>query len=471
MYKRQALRAALAVFNARAGGDDAKKYEDTIRERTSEKLRVWIENNHARSRAACGEKLAALHEGSLAKRSGKDAASGAYTDVASIRFDVKTLATQYLVGAPGPARDAALAEYLQGPAADTYVWLFSRSEDEHEAKLGEMEQGLADATQKLAAVEAREKVYTDSIEAQQKEMVTLSTQKMQLEAEKQAQETRLTSMLEEMQRSNKRQDDLRGELDDAKEALASEQTWQMQLQTRLEDLDASHATKEAKVTELHRILEDSQSQLRDHAAKIEASAEREREVQSKLDEAHRSTKDAQAKHASALERHAELEQAHAATKREKEQLSAELSAKHEAHEGLQAELHGARRQHKDVEAQLADAAGAHGETKEALKAQLAREEELLSKLESEAAAAEAALKTTRDQVATLERELDSEKAAHSETLSVHAELQQTHLELQKLHTSLQNDHKTLQSKTAQKIQYLKTQARAPPPPTLSLIHI
>ena len=46
--------------------------------------------------------------------------------------------------------------------------------------LPSVSQGLADATQKLAAVEAREKVYTDSIEAQQKEMVTLSTQKMQV---------------------------------------------------------------------------------------------------------------------------------------------------------------------------------------------------------------------------------------------------------------------------------------------------
>lgn len=33
-----------------------------------------------------------------------------YTDVASIRFDVKTLATQYLAAAPGPARDAMLTE-------------------------------------------------------------------------------------------------------------------------------------------------------------------------------------------------------------------------------------------------------------------------------------------------------------------------------------------------------------------------
>ena len=47
-------------------------------------------------------------------------------------------------------------------------------------------QGLADATQKLAAVEAREKVYTDSIEAQQKEMVTLSTQKMQVRSTRRA---------------------------------------------------------------------------------------------------------------------------------------------------------------------------------------------------------------------------------------------------------------------------------------------
>ena len=37
-------------------------------------------------------------------------------------------------GAPGPARDASLAEYLQGPAADTYVWLFSRSEEVPEPK-------------------------------------------------------------------------------------------------------------------------------------------------------------------------------------------------------------------------------------------------------------------------------------------------------------------------------------------------
>ena len=54
----------------------------------------------------------------------------------------------------------------------------------------------------------------------------------QLEAEKAAQEGRLSSMLEEMQRGNKRTDDLRGELDDVKEALQSEQTWQVQLQSR-----------------------------------------------------------------------------------------------------------------------------------------------------------------------------------------------------------------------------------------------
>ena len=79
----------------------------------------------------------------------------------------------------GDGDDDDGGRYLQGPAADSYVWLFSRLEDEHESKTAEMEATLANATQKLAAVEAREKVYTDSIEAQQKEMVTLSTSKMQ----------------------------------------------------------------------------------------------------------------------------------------------------------------------------------------------------------------------------------------------------------------------------------------------------
>ena len=171
----------------------------------------------------------------------------------------------------------------------------------------------------------------------------------QLEAEKAAQEGRLSSMLEEMQRGNKRTDDLRGELDDVKEALQSEQTWQVQLQSRcvlpvhtltlisntdlyrappvagrttldlyraagpslvvvvsphslvvspsslssvgvarvstrwsdarsanhtarhprskrLEELDASHASKDARVSELHKLLEDHQSQVRRCAA-------------------------------------------------------------------------------------------------------------------------------------------------------------------------------------------------------------
>ena len=63
------------------------------------------------------------------------------------RWGARTLSSsaQYLAAAPGPARDAMLVEYLQGPAADTYVWLFSRIEDQHENKLGEMEQVRARA--------------------------------------------------------------------------------------------------------------------------------------------------------------------------------------------------------------------------------------------------------------------------------------------------------------------------------------
>ena len=87
-----ALRSAMILFNARAGGDDAKKYEDMIREQTTERLRKWIEVNQSRSRALCGEKLAGLHASSIMTRSGNDAS--AYTDIASIRFDIKTLATQ-----------------------------------------------------------------------------------------------------------------------------------------------------------------------------------------------------------------------------------------------------------------------------------------------------------------------------------------------------------------------------------------
>ena len=92
----------------------------------------------------------------------------------------------------------------------------------------------SEAAGELAKVEAREKVIQDTLEQQQRELIAVSTAKMQVEAQVKATEARVTSLLTELQRSNRKKEELEQDLEDTKDALEAEQTWQAQLHSRLE---------------------------------------------------------------------------------------------------------------------------------------------------------------------------------------------------------------------------------------------
>ena len=117
------------------------------------------------------------------------------------------------------ARDGVLAAYALGDAMDATTWLFERVDDAHEAKLQAVESQLSEAAGELAKVEAREKVIQDTLEQQQRELIAVSTAKMQVEAQVKATEARVTSLLTELQRSNRKKEELEQDLEDTKDAL------------------------------------------------------------------------------------------------------------------------------------------------------------------------------------------------------------------------------------------------------------
>ncbi|KAH8055083.1 GTPase [Aureococcus anophagefferens] len=418
------------------GRRPGRGYQEEMEDEILVRFGALAEANEARSKAFCEAKLAELHGSIVApKMDGNGDQALLYSDVASLKFDVATVASKYGAQASGPARDGVLAAYALGDAMDATTWLFERVDDAHEAKLQAVESQLSEAAGELAKVEAREKVIQDTLEQQQRELIAVSTAKMQVEAQVKATEARVTSLLTELQRSNRKKEELEQDLEDTKDALEAEQTWQAQLHSRLEDMETKSSHKESKLDELGKLLETHQE---DAASKGEA-----------LEEQRQREKDLSAQIGAWETKHAAIAKAHESAKDE----AAKLARDHEL-------LAGEHAQEKAKGRELA-------EKKDALNADLATMREKAAHVEDKSKALAASVERHEQTIAELAETTEGLLAKEQELEEKHAKLESTqaeldganatHAELLRAHAALGTEHKGFQQKMNQRITYLKSQ--------------
>ena len=453
-----ALKAATSTFKARAGGDQAAGYQEEMEDEILVRFGALAEANEARSKAFCEAKLAELHGSIVApKMDGNGDQALLYSDVASLKFDVATVASKYGAQASGPARDGVLAAYALGDAMDATTWLFERVDDAHEAKLQAVESQLSEAAGELAKVEAREKVIQDTLEQQQRELIAVSTAKMQVEAQVKATEARVTSLLTELQRSNRKKEELEQDLEDTKDALEAEQTWQAQLHSRLEDMETKSSHKESKLDELGKLLETHQEDAASKGEALEEQRQREKDLSAQIGawetkhaaiaKAHESAKDEAARLA---RDHEILAGEHASEKAKGRELA-------EKKDALNADLATMREKAAVLEARLAETTSEAGASARELEQHVEDKSKALAASVERHEQTIAELAETTEGLLAKEQELEEK---HAKLESMQAELDganATHAELLRAHAALGTEHKGFQQKMNQRITYLKSQ--------------
>lgn len=433
LYKAHAnaLKAAVATFRARAGGESSASFLEEMEAEIAGRFSAVFARNAAASEAACRSAIDALHATHVApKTDGAADAALAYADVASLKFDVSTVASRYAASAAGPARDSVLAAYALGPALDAAQWLFERCDDAHESRVASLEAEVGSAAGALAKVEAREKVIQDTLERQQRDLVATATAKMQIEAQVKATEARVTSLLTELQRSNRKKEDLEQDLEDTKDALDAEQTWQTQLHSRLEDMETKSEHKESKLDELGRLLETHKAEAAEKATALDAQRAREAALSRSLADREaavadlKKAADAAARDREKRERDAEALGEALAKERAR---GADLAEKRDGFAADRARLEGRT---AELEAALADATSSHGasardlearvaETAEQLAAAVSRHETTVGELAETAEALlarDAELAEATESLESTTAQLDGANATHAELL-------------------------------------------------------
>ena len=146
----------------------------------------------------------------------------------------------YEKGARGPARPGRLAAYFSGRILDAYRVLFDANEDAHHKALDAAEAQARGAAQSLARCEEHKKAALEQLEVLRAEVVALSGEKMRIEAQQKAALDRARTLEGEGDALRRRADEAHQDLEDARERLESEQTWQAQLQDRLDATIAEH---------------------------------------------------------------------------------------------------------------------------------------------------------------------------------------------------------------------------------------
>jgi len=465
-----AVKKAHGVFRSRAGGDKAPRYLADLDDKLQTKVEARAKDNAAQSLELCREHVERLHGATVEPKlravsptpdadvGDLDAAGDeTYQDVASLKFDVQAVAAKYQAVAGGPAKAEVLAGYALGKALDAAVFVSDRLDDAREQRVAALEAQLSEAAAEAAKLAAREKVVNDALQAQQKEMVALHSAKMQTEALAKAAETRAASLLGELQRGNRRREELEQDLEDAKEALASEQTWQAQLHSRLEDLETKSSHKETRLDELGRLLDEHKSEASAKAQQLEKQRELEKSLSEKLAAAEQATATAVAAREALESKTSALEQQLEGTVAERDHQIDEKKKLAEKRDDLQAALEAARSTRDGLEQQLRDAKSEHGATARDLETSVAA---LKSEVE---AAAEAKTAVDAELAAATERATSAEQAAEAkqrEVDSIRAELDgatATHAELLRAHAQLAAEHRTFQQKMNQRVTYLKSQ--------------
>ena len=468
------VQTALTIFKARAAGDATPTFQATLENNVSAILEDRLRANATKSSDLCHELIAKLHASIVAPKmtchrcvsdvddqvaEDDDCADihGSYRDVSSLRFDVQTVASRYAGAAVGPAKDTVLCDYALKEVFDSVQWLFDKVDDAYEKKIAKLEAEASEAAGERAKVTAREKVVQDALEAQQKELIAVSSQKMQIEAQAKATEARVTSLFGELQRANRRKEELEQDLEDTKEALESEQTWQAQLHQRLEDMESKSSHRESKLDELGRLLD----QHKDKVSEKQAQLDKHRDLEKKMVE--RIT-DIEAKHAIILEAHEVAKQEMAkivldrdcAIKRHEDEVVERKNIAVKRDE-LETSLTKANEDYAKLEAKFKQSQSQHGASARELETALEAARRDISDarvhIDKLTAAAEENSKTVAARDAALDEKsqcLDKLRAEFEGALARHAELQRAH-------SQLTNDHRAFQHKMNQRVTYLKSQ--------------
>ncbi|KAJ1449469.1 guanylate-binding protein [Pelagophyceae sp. CCMP2097] len=451
-----AQKKAVLYFRSRAGGEQSAKIQEELEEEIGIKLSEILRTNEKVSRDACTTSIKKLHEDLVLPKTVAESHE-AYSDLASLRYDLSTLSAKYAAVAAGPARDGVLAEYALGASLDAAQWLFERVDDVHEKHVVELEAACSEAAQAKARIEAHEKVVTDALEQQQRELIAVSTSRMQVEAQLKAQEARMTSILAELQRSNRKKEELEHDLEDTKDALESEQTWQAQLHSRLEEMETKSGLKESKLDELGSLLERHKKEGDERSVLLEQHKTREATLAEQVAAW-------EAKHRAIVVAHAAAETKRLALEHKAEELGLLASREADRVKETLDRLAKLQDEHDFLRAELEQTTGKLAAATSAAGASAVELEQRLDAKELELDAAADAIGASGEKLKVAEAESASKTVSLDESTrkleSAQAELDgaaATHAELLRAHAALGSEHRTFQQKMNQRITYLKSQ--------------
>lgn len=257
----RALKLAVQMFQQRAAGESSAAHQEKLEQELIERFNRLAADNFASSETQCRTALSSLHTQLVAPKLVEgpegylEALDGPFT---TLKEDLALLSTSYQKSpaASGPAKGAVLAAFYDKEVLEAVRWISQQLEEEHEAKVEEVQAQMSAVQQKLASVEAREKVYNTSIEKQRAEVLKLTTKNMQLEQQKSATEARVTAMSSELHKAKAEVKDLELELEDTKEAYESEHHWQTQLHEKLDKIQKAHDEKHTKLVSLEALHSD-----------------------------------------------------------------------------------------------------------------------------------------------------------------------------------------------------------------------
>ena len=235
---RDAAKRALGAFRAQAGGATFESSLGELEAECLQRLETRRAANFDQSAKACDALCARLHDAEIAPKLGS--AGDRYADAAALAFDARRVAAMYEKGARGPARPGRLAAYFSGRILDAYRVLFDANEDAHHKALDAAEAQARGAAQSLARCEEHKKAALEQLEVLRAEVVAVSGEKMRVEAQHKAALDRARTLEGEGDALRRRADEAHQDLEDARERLESEQTWQAQLQDRLDATIAEH---------------------------------------------------------------------------------------------------------------------------------------------------------------------------------------------------------------------------------------
>jgi len=467
------LQVAQAVFSARAAGDTAPTFQRTLEADLAVKLEDRVLANDVKSNGLCSDLIAKLHTAFIVPKMSRhrhhgdmddseveeDSAAAActYRDFASLKFDVQTVVSRYTADAVGPAKDPVLCDYAFTKVLESAHCLFENLNTAYEKRLAKVEAEASEAASERAKLAAREKVVQDALESQQKELILVSSQKMQLEAQAKATEARVSSLFGELQRTSRRKEELEHDIEDMKEALESEQTWQTQLHERLEDMETKSSSKEFKLNELSNLLDQHKLEVSEKNNQLEQQRELEKELTKRI-------ASVEAKHADIVETCEVAKQSISKLERERDsvvkQYEFEIEERKQLlgmHGELQAMLDAAKREYAELDVKFQESQSQHGASARELEAALAAAKKDIDGAHASIEELTVAIEDSHKVIATRDKTLD-EKSKVLDKL--HVELDGAHVrhgELLRVHSQLSNEYRAFQQKMNQRVTYLKTQ--------------